>query len=253
MIDDPENDEQDWDDFSADSELEVCGESADEERSSAMIRGDLEFAQAREVVDNSTPVTHVLAEEKAKRERRFVRAAAHLEKAKAKGDQWLIDQAERAYQSAAEAWMECQDGGDDDGRPMTLSQALQWDRERSLDNEEQQHRLDALEVLLAYVWQEGLVDPWQGFKRFVAVTRRVKPAYLRGMTQTEVGLVLKETKAAPSAREKKVVEGLMRRFKMLGYHLLGDTKSDETRDRCRQAQMGNTNRRGGRRRSLKPA
>lgn len=234
-----------------DAALEDVG---DEERTSAMLRGDLLYAQAREAVDNTTPVTRVLAEEKSRIERRFVRAAAHLEKARAKGDQYLIDSAENAYESAAAAWVEVQQAGPASvEQPMTLGQALQWDRDRELDAHEQQARLDALEVLLDYVWQEGLVDPWQGFKRLVAMTRRVKPSYLRGMTQTEVGIVLRETKAAPSAREKRVVEGILRRFKMLGYHLLGDTKSEETRRRCGEAQKGNTNRRGGRRRTPQAA
>lgn len=90
-------------------------------------------------------------------------------------------------------------------------------------------------------------------RNVLAVTRRVRPEVLRGLglSQADVSRRLGETRAATQAREKRMVEEPVKATGEAGFRMLGGTRSEETRRRCRRAQKGNQNRNGGRKRGAK--
>lgn len=104
-------------------------------------------------------------------------------------------------------------------------------------------RVAAFSALLDYIWFQTR-SPWCAMKRLLAITRKISPNKIRGMSATEVGELLNETRAATSAREIRVVEGYLKRWGVLGFQGLGGNKSMETRRRCAAAQLGNSNRKG---------
>lgn len=81
--------------------------------------------------------------------------------------------------------------------------------------------------------------------KVLAIVRRVRPELLSelGVSQSAVARKIGEKRATTSAREKRVVETLMVAGGARGFHLLGGTKSESHRDKCRAAQRGNGNRR----------
>lgn len=244
----------------------------DEDRIAVKIHGDLEFAEASKVATLRDTIWEIDEKDRERLETNLMRAGNRLEYARNNGNQEQIDYAEEKYQKAVAEWLEFSEAEkfaeQHEGRELEMSHTLEqptgsrevgelplrdalsfdaW-KKRQLDDEEIQARLEAWEVFCSYVFQGGAIrNPWLAFKHFLAAVRRASPSYLNGISQTELALILKETKASPSAREKKVVEEIMKRFKMLGYHLLGDTKSETTRARCSKAQRGNGNRRKAKR------
>lgn len=105
-------------------------------------------------------------------------------------------------------------------------------------------RVRTLKALLNYLWS-GARSPWCVMKNVLAVTRRVKPLLIKGVSQTEVAWLLDETRAAVHAREKRTVEELLQRWGVKGFKLFGGTKSEAAREKYRDVQKGNCNRRGG--------
>jgi hypothetical protein len=93
--------------------------------------------------------------------------------------------------------------------------------------------------------QSGLANLGGAFKNFLAMVRRIKPSALEGITQTDLALILDEKKATTSAREIVRVELVAKRMGVKGFHFLGGTKPEETRQRSARAARGNTNRRDG--------
>lgn len=83
--------------------------------------------------------------------------------------------------------------------------------------------------------------------KVIAFARRVRPEYLKhfGLSQADVGRKLGQKRATVSAREKRLVEAPLKANGTKGYKLLGGQKSATHAERCRAAQMGNTNRRDG--------
>lgn len=134
---------------------------------------------------------------------------------------------------------------------MTLREAIAGSEGIPLSDEEMQERVRNWRIFLDYIFQGGISNPWAAFKNLLAVVRRVNPSYLDGVSQTELGILLNETRAAPSAREIRVVEGLLKRWGVAGFHLLGGTKSETARERCAEAQRGNQNRRLGKKQKYK--
>jgi hypothetical protein len=87
----------------------------------------------------------------------------------------------------------------------------------------------------------------------LSFVRRFRPDLLtamlgKGSSQVMMSRKLDEQRATTSAREKRVVEQPLKDAGIRGYKGTGSTKSEEHRDKCRQAQRGNTNRRDGERR-----
>ena len=110
-------------------------------------------------------------------------------------------------------------------------------------DEEMEIRLEAWEAFLSYIFQGGRVNPWQGLKNLIAAVRKVRPELLNGMTATDVGIILGETKAAVSAREIARVEGQLKRWGVRGYQCLGGSKTESARQSFAKSAKGNTNRR----------
>lgn len=107
-------------------------------------------------------------------------------------------------------------------------------------------RLSGMVAMLRYIWQTTK-NPWDAMKRVLAITRKTKAELIRGMSATEVAGMLRETKAATSAREIKVVEGYLKRWGVIGFLGTGGAKSLEAREKYAKAAEGNTNRSGRKR------
>lgn len=108
-------------------------------------------------------------------------------------------------------------------------------------------RLLTLRAFLRFLWQ-GSRNPWDAFKNLLAATRLCSSELLCGVSQTEVGELLGETRAATSAREGRTVIELMRKWGVKGFLVEGALKPESAREKYREAQRGNRNRAGGKRR-----
>jgi hypothetical protein len=89
--------------------------------------------------------------------------------------------------------------------------------------------------------------------KVLSFARRFRPDLLRAMlgkegSQVMMSRKLGEVRATTSAREKRVVERPLKEAGIRGFKGTGSTKSEEHREKCRRAQMGNTSRRDGERR-----
>lgn len=116
----------------------------------------------------------------------------------------------------------------------------------AIGDEIQQARVNTVRGMLRYFWHGGL-NPWEAMKRLLGVTREVACHLIGGVTQTEVALILDETKAATSAREGQL-EALLKKWGVRGFRLVGGKKTDEAKAIYRQVQKGNKSRKKGERR-----
>lgn len=87
-------------------------------------------------------------------------------------------------------------------------------------------------------------------RKTLAFARRFRPDALRefGLSMSDVGRRLGESRAKVHAREKRLVEEPLKRSGARGFHGLGGQRSEQHRERCRAAQKGNKNRLKGERR-----
>lgn len=110
---------------------------------------------------------------------------------------------------------------------------------RSIEGVRAQHYRDFIDFAArgARQWKDVTAN-------LLALARRVRPESLAtlGMGQSEVARKLGETRATTSAREKRTVERPLKANGTKGYHMLGGTKSEAHRAKCRQSQEGNKNR-----------
>lgn len=234
----------------------------EDDRFSTQIHGDLEFAGSRESATSVDAGVLLDAKERLRLEREIVTTSEALRATRAKkgATQEGQDAAERRYDEAVAALLafEGEMGGSiregarvsvtpvSADERISLAEAFSLDAwgARRLDEAEMEARAEAFAVLCRFCFEGGKIrNPWLAFKNFLAVVRRAAPEMLSSISQTELAILLGETKASPSAREKKILEGLMRKFGMLGTHLLGGTKSDAARRKYSAAQRGNRNRR----------
>jgi hypothetical protein len=102
-------------------------------------------------------------------------------------------------------------------------------------------RLITLRTMLRYLWQSAR-NPWDAMKTLLAVTRLVSSSLIRGASQTDVAFLLRETKGATRAREKRDVEALLQKWGVQGFHLEGGQKSESARQIYAEVQKGNRNR-----------
>jgi hypothetical protein len=84
-------------------------------------------------------------------------------------------------------------------------------------------------------------------RKVLAFARRFRPQIMTalGLSMSDVGRLLGDSRAKVHAREKRLVEEPLKRIGARGFHGLGGQRSEEARQRCREAQMGNHNRRKG--------
>lgn len=102
-----------------------------------------------------------------------------------------------------------------------------------------------LRSMISYIWHDAS-SPWEMMKRCLAITRRYQRSKLRGISMTEVSLLLNETRAAPSARERDVHDELLIRWGVRAPKAAdAGLKSVSACEKSRRAAMGNSNRRNG--------
>ncbi len=111
---------------------------------------------------------------------------------------------------------------------------------KEIDSEIHEVRLITVRTFLRYLW-EGARNPWDAAKKLLAATRLAAKQLIRGISQTEVALILGETKAATRAREKKQEE-LLERWGAKATHFEGAQKSPSARATYSRVQRGNRNR-----------
>lgn len=210
-----------------------------------------EFAQSQGTAELWDPSDESFAREAGAARRRYDRAAQELQALNDYTDEVVRDEIMREYEEAADRWTLFENEIQKEGlrRPgyISLAQALRVDIDtgQNFGESDIQERLDAFRAFLAYISQEGRASLGEQFKNYCAIVRKVRPDLLGNMSQTDLSKLLGETKAAVSAREIRVVEGLARHAGVQGFQFLGGSKSPETRRRSAQAAKGNTNRRTG--------
>lgn len=124
--------------------------------------------------------------------------------------------------------------------PMTFAQLLELapgdgEQERLL-------QMETLVRLLFFVFQDG-PHPGCTLRLLYLVTQRLKPELVLAMSGAELADMLGETRAAWSARNKRIFTGYL---KARGAKAAKGRmqKSDTHAQRCASAARGNTNRRG---------
>lgn len=234
---------------------------ASEDTRSAYSNFSDEFSQTKETAELWDPSDEAFSREGERLQQASAAAAERLERARgnharcrSSANVRELEAAERAYDAATCAWIEWQATLKEDllCRPgyLSLSAALRLDLEtgEELSSQDEHARRQALEVLIEYVTQSGVANLGGAFKNFLAMVRRIKPAALEGITQTDLAIILGEKKATTSAREIVRVERIAQAAGVRGFHFLGGTKPESTRQRSAEAARGNTNRRDGARR-----
>lgn len=113
----------------------------------------------------------------------------------------------------------------------------------ALTQEVREARLATFQELMDFVWAEG-PNPMAALKRLFAITRCGSPQHLAFMTQSDVAILLNETRAATQSREERVWEKFLE-----GEGFVGTRgrlkKNDAARATYAQKQKGNHNRQGG--------
>lgn len=214
----------------------------EDDRFSTQIHGELKHAGSREVATSRTPSMVVDEMERARLEAEILRTEAALRAAKGRSDGAAIERAEARYEAAMDAYLAFE----------TESESPQAETTRSLrdlltggDPDEIAIKMEGWREMLGFIFQGKKLDLWAAFKNFVAFVRRVDPERCSRVSQKTFAWFFGETRAATSAREKRVAEEGAKELGISGFHLLGGTKSDEARRKYSEAQMGNHNRRKG--------
>jgi hypothetical protein len=109
--------------------------------------------------------------------------------------------------------------------------------------ETRQVRIDTFQALMDFVWQDG-PDLIKAMKRLLVITRCGSPTHVLHMEQTEVAVLLNETRSATNARETDVWVQWLENKGFFGTRTRLH-KSDATKVKYAQAAMGNVSRRGG--------
>jgi hypothetical protein len=103
-------------------------------------------------------------------------------------------------------------------------------------------RIDVFQRLMDFIWAGGL-NPIQAFKRMLVITRCGSPQHLAHMDQTDVAVLLNETRAATSTRELAVWQEFMRAKGFFGKR--PGMKGEDAKRTYAAAAKGNRNRKGG--------
>jgi len=98
--------------------------------------------------------------------------------------------------------------------------------------------------LMDFVWADGPCL-LKAMKRLYVITRHGSPTHLAHMTQSDVAVLLNETRAATNAREMRVWEEFLASLGFFGTRR-PLKKSDAARAKYAKAATGNVSRKGGR-------
>lgn len=217
-----------------------------DDHGSAVAEGPLSFAGWREAVDPNDPASLYLEEEAEWWERRLADARAALRlfegppPAKG-GTAWEVarNTVRRMHDDAATEVRESRGGADVPAGQLTLGDVMgagEGEEERAL-------RVRHFRVFLRYIAQDMRERSLGSLLRnFLAITRRVMPELVGGMSLVEMGDLIGESKQAVQAREKRVLEMFAKSRGVAGHHFLGKTATEETRRKLAEAQRGNKHR-----------
>lgn len=145
--------------------------------------------------------------------------------------------------------------------PMALGELMDMAADEIEEDEAMRQGLTVRELRLRYFRQfldyqvAGCRSVEDVMRKTLAFARRFRPAALIefGLSMSDVGRRLGESRAKVHAREKRLVEKPLKQSGAKGFHALGGQRSEEHRERCRKAQQGNTNRRDGEKRKRSAA
>jgi hypothetical protein len=211
-------------------------------RFSTQIHGDLAYSECREVGTSETPAMELDAMERARLEAAIIKTEAALRVARSRGDGAAVDRAEARYEAAMDAYLAFET--ETEAPPAETVRSLR-DLLSSGDPDEIAIKIEGWREVLDFIFQGKTLNLWAAFKNFCAFVRRVDPERCSRVSQKTFAWLFGETRAATSAREKRVAEDGARELGVAGFHLLGGTKTDEARRKYSVAQMGNHNRRKG--------
>jgi hypothetical protein len=110
--------------------------------------------------------------------------------------------------------------------------------------EVRQTRIDTFQAVMDFVWQDG-PDLIKAMKRLLVITRCGSPTHVLHMDQTEVAVLLNETRSATNARETRVWVEWLEKKGFFGTRTRLH-KSDEAKQKYAAKAMGNVSRKGGR-------
>lgn len=116
--------------------------------------------------------------------------------------------------------------------------------EREIDDEDFEIWLEAWRGFMSILWQEG-PSPEKALKRLIALTWCVSRENLADMSQTELGLLTHETRAAWCHRIKVVYTDYLKSRGFRGTRVPGQKREGSTNIYARKA-TGNKSRRSGR-------
>ena len=216
-----------------DSETSLLhGRHVNDSRSSIKISAaGLKYAEKRDVVEHETPASALEAKDWEEN--------GHLEPKPVSLLNGRVKLSRKAIARLAQMRPKTE------AEPVSLRDALHTEHGSALSPEMEAWRVRNWHALNRYVFQDGIANPWQAFKNFLAVVRRTNPEYVESVSATTMGMLLGETRAACSAREIRIFEEQMKQWGVLGFHGLGGTKPESARLKFKQAARGNDNRKRG--------
>lgn len=215
-----------------------------------MQAGPLKFAEWREAIDENDPASQLIEAEDEHWESRLTDARAALRlfvdgpAAGMSRTSWDIARnvVQRMHDDAVAEVREARGDEEIPAGRLTLADALGL----AESAERRRLRVEHFRVFLRFIAQ-GVPSRDLGslLKNFLALARKVMPGVVGGMSQVEMASLIGESKQAVRAREERVVELFCKQRGVQGFHMLGHTASEETRQKLAESQKGNTHRKDG--------
>ncbi|MBB5038246.1 hypothetical protein [Prosthecobacter dejongeii] len=113
----------------------------------------------------------------------------------------------------------------------------------SLEVEIREARVRTFQELMDFIWAGG-PNPVAALKRLFVITRCGSPQHLAFMSQTDVAVLLNETRAATQSREEKHWEKYLEELGFFGTRTRLK-KNDGARETYKELRKGNVSRLGG--------
>jgi hypothetical protein len=143
----------------------------------------------------------------------------------------------------AEVWAANGGGMAFDPRDLDLGVGAVMRDDEDATWEVRQDRVATFQRLMDFIWQDG-PDLIKAMKRLLVITRCGSPTHLMHMDQTDVAVLLNETRAATNAREMRVWCEWLEERGFFGTRTR-QHKSVEARAKYSAAAVGNVSRTGG--------